>query len=109
MKGSAESCRSLLHAGLFCAALILAASSARADKTATANTPVPGTTVVGERESATGLYLMPWRPEHADAMERPPGILDVPAVPIDAERFRRKDQLYNAGTAYRDAQLDPGR
>ncbi|MDI3258222.1 MAG: hypothetical protein QJR02_00645 [Sinobacteraceae bacterium] len=109
MKRSVESYRSLLHAGLFCAALTLAASSARADKTATAGTLVPGTTIVGERESATGLYLMPWRPEHADAMERPPGILDVPAVPIDAQRFRREDQLYNAGTAYRDAQLDLGR
>lgn len=39
-----------------------------------------GTTIVGEQESAIGLYLTPWKDEHAAVMSRPPALLDEPAA-----------------------------
>ena len=60
-----------------------------------------GTTIVGERDSDLGLYLTPWKEEHADDIDPPPSLLDQPPQPIDAHAFAR--QVHDAETvsAYR--------
>jgi hypothetical protein len=69
----------------------------------------PGTTIVGERDSDLGLYLTPWKEEHADNIDLPPSLLDEPAQPVDARGFSR--QVREAGTirAYRRELLQPNR
>ncbi|MFA5940449.1 MAG: hypothetical protein WC809_13915 [Sinimarinibacterium sp.] len=47
-----------------------------------------GTTIVGEREAAIGLYLAPWQDETSSDLDRPPGLYDVPLQPLDPQRFR---------------------
>lgn len=54
-----------------------------------------GTTIVGEQESAIGLYLTPWKEEHAAVMERPPALLDEPAS-------RLNGGLQSSAGAYND-------
>lgn len=68
-----------------------------------------GTTIVGERESDQGLYLTPWKEEHADDIDPPPGLLDVPPGPVDPRAFAR--QVRDAATlaAYRRELLQPNR
>ena len=60
-----------------------------------------GTTIVGEQDSDVGLYLTPWKEEHADNIDPPPSLLDEPPQPLDAHSFAR--QVRDAGTvsAYR--------
>jgi hypothetical protein len=60
-----------------------------------------GTTIVGEQDSDVGLYLTPWKEEHADNIDPPPSLLDEPPQPLDAHNFAR--QVRDAGTvsAYR--------
>jgi hypothetical protein len=69
----------------------------------------PGTTVVGEAESNQGLYLTPWKEEHADNLDPPPGLLDVAPQPVNPRAFAR--QVRDAATlnAYRREQLLPNR
>jgi hypothetical protein len=64
-----------------------------------------GTTIVGERESALGLYLAPWQNEAASDLDRPPGLLDVPLQRLDAARFERQVQYQEAIDAYRRERL----
>ena len=53
-------------------------------------TPDPaGTTIVGERETAVGLFVSPWQEQPASALDRAPGPYDVPMEPVEIERFRR--------------------
>jgi len=68
-----------------------------------------GTTIVGEQESDVGLYLTPWKEEHADNIDPPPSLLDEPPRPLDAHGFAR--QVRDAGTvsAYRREQRLPNR
>ncbi len=60
-----------------------------------------GTTIVGERDSEVGLYLTPWKEEHADNIDPPPSLLDEPPQPLDAHSFAQ--HLRDAATisAYR--------
>jgi hypothetical protein len=69
----------------------------------------PGTTVVGEAESSQGLYLTPWKEEHADNLDPPPGLLDVQPQPLNPRAFAR--QVRDAATlnAWRREQLLPNR
>jgi len=58
-----------------------------------------GTTIVGERESPIGLYIMPWRnsgPEQG--IDRPARLLQEEAVPLDPGTFRRQLDYYTALT-----------
>ncbi len=68
-----------------------------------------GTTVVGDGESDQGLYLTPWKDEHADNIDPPPSLLDVPPKPIDPRGFARQVRDAATLTAYRREQLQPNR
>jgi hypothetical protein len=64
-----------------------------------------GTTIVGERESPIGLYIMPWRnsgPEQG--IDRPARLLDEEPLPLDPGTFRRQLDYYSALTAHRQSQ-----
>ena len=64
-----------------------------------------GTTIVGEQESAVGLFLTPWQEERASDLDRPPSRL-APAVPAtDAADFARSAAAYDNLQAYRREQL----
>jgi len=68
-----------------------------------------GTTIVGEQDSDVGLYLTPWKGEHADNIDPPPSLLDEPPQPIDARGFARQVQDAGTVTAYRREQRLPNR
>lgn len=66
-----------------------------------------GTTIVGEREAAVGLYLLPWREEAPSAIDRPPRpLMDAPA-PLDAAAFARRVDSDEAEAAYRRVRVEP--
>ncbi len=69
------------------------------------NAAEAGTTIVGEREAAVGLYLAPWQDEQASDLDRPPALFDVPAEVLDAERFQRLAEYDEAVGAYRRERL----
>ncbi len=73
------------------------------------NAPDPGTTVVGEAESHQGLYLTPWKEEHADNIDPPPSLLDVPPSPVEPHAFARRVRDAASIDAYRREQLLPNR
>lgn len=59
--------------------------------------PGAGTTVVGERESPIGLYIMPWRQSQAEGgLDRPARLLDEALLPLDPEVFRRQVEYHRA-------------
>lgn len=62
-----------------------------------------GTTIVGEQESAVGLFLTPWQDERASNLDRPPSRLS-PASP-DAGSFAASAAAYEAQWGYRREQL----
>ncbi|MFP5307911.1 MAG: hypothetical protein ACLGI7_19085 [Gammaproteobacteria bacterium] len=82
---------------LIACVLLLASAHALADEA--------GTTIVGERESAVGLYLAPWQNEAGSDLDRPPVLFDVPLQPLDAARFERQVQYQEAIDAYRRERL----
>ena len=63
--------------------------------------PEIGTVIIGDQESAVGLYLMPWKDESAADMKRPPGLTDFSAEPLDEADFRRQSDYYESATAFR--------
>lgn len=81
-------------------ACVLLACAAQAQEADT-----DGTTIVGEREAAVGLYLAPWQDEHASDLDRPPALLDAPAQALDPERFQRLADYDEAIGAYRRERL----
>ncbi len=59
--------------------------------------PRAGTTIVGERESPIGLYIMPWREARPEeGMDRPARLLQEQLAPLDEETFVRQIEYYNA-------------
>jgi hypothetical protein len=64
-----------------------------------------GTTIIGEREAAIGLYLAPWQDEHASDLDRPPGLYDVPLQTLDVQSFRRQADYDEAIRDYRRERL----
>jgi hypothetical protein len=69
----------------------------------------PGTTIIGEQDSDVGLYLAPWKEEHADALDPPPGLLDQTLEPIDGASFGRGVRDSATVTAYRREQMQRSR
>lgn len=56
-----------------------------------------GTTIVGERESPIGLYIMPWREARPEeGMDRPARLLQEKLLPLDEDVFVRQIEYYNA-------------
>ena len=68
-----------------------------------------GTTIVGDGESDQGLYLTPWKDEHADNIDPPPSLLDVQPRPINPRALARQVRDAATVTAYRREQLQPNR
>jgi hypothetical protein len=63
--------------------------------------PGAGTTVVGERETPIGLYIMPWRQSEAQGgLDRPARLLDEELRPLDPEVFRRQVEYHRALTEH---------
>lgn len=59
--------------------------------------PGGGTTIVGERESPIGLYIMPWRDARPEeGMDRPARLLQEKLLPLDEEVFVRQIEYHNA-------------
>ncbi len=67
--------------------------------------PSAGTVIVGDQESAVGLYLLPWQEEQASDIDRPPSLFDVPARPVDPQQFKRRVQYEEAALAWRHERL----
>lgn len=79
-------------------------TSRQAPPPAAASTGEAGTTIVGERESPIGLYIMPWRnsgPEQG--IDRPARLLDEEPLPLDPGTFHRQFEYYTALTAHKQA------
>jgi multidrug efflux pump subunit AcrA (membrane-fusion protein) len=88
------------------AGLLLAVMQpALAAQTGTDSASAAGTTIIGEREAAIGLYLAPWQDEHASDLDRPPGLYDVPLQTLDVQRFRRQADYDEAIRDYRRERL----
>ena len=56
-----------------------------------------GTTIIGERESPIGLYIMPWRDARPEpGMDRPARLLQEELLPVDEQVFVRQIEYHNA-------------
>lgn len=86
----------LLSAGL----LPLAALAAEPAKA-----PEMETVIVGDREAAVGLYLLPWKEEAASDIDHPPHQYQLQA--LDAQQFRQQVEDEQANAAYRRVRLEP--
>ncbi|MGB1563546.1 MAG: hypothetical protein ACPHN2_18795 [Sinimarinibacterium flocculans] len=68
---------------------LLAMPASAQDEQPAVTPEVDGTTIVGDRDTAVGLFVAPWQEPSASALDRTPGPYDVPMQPVDIERFRR--------------------
>lgn len=76
-----------------------------ADETAAA--PAVGTTIVGERDAAVGLYLLPWREETRSDLDRPPLLYRGAKTAIDAQHFAARVASDEAEAAHRRMRAEP--
>ncbi|MEQ1437938.1 hypothetical protein AAG565_01115 [Fontimonas sp. SYSU GA230001] len=59
--------------------------------------PGAGTTIIGERESPIGLYIMPWRESRPEKqMDRPARLLQEKLLPLDEDVFVRQIEYHQA-------------
>ncbi|MFA5938743.1 MAG: hypothetical protein WC809_05255 [Sinimarinibacterium sp.] len=59
--------------------------------------PSAGTTIIGERESPIGLYIMPWRESRPEQeMDRPARLLQEKLLPLDEDVFVRQIEYHQA-------------
>jgi hypothetical protein len=69
------------------------------------SSPGAGTTVLGDRESPIGLYIIPWRSSApTPQMDRPARLLDETEEPVDPVQFSRFIEYHDALTRHREAQ-----
>ncbi len=68
-----------------------------------------GVTIMGDRDSALGLFLAPWKEEERADLGRPPGLQDPGLAPVDADGFARTSTYYQTGRAYRAERLQRNR
>lgn len=66
-----------------------------------------GTTLVGDRDSAVGLYLLPWKEEAPSDIDRPPMKFDVASEPVDPTQFAARTKLSDDNAAFRRVRLEP--
>ncbi|MES0874924.1 hypothetical protein [Sinimarinibacterium thermocellulolyticum] len=81
-----RSLQTLLLAGAVLAGL---AALAQEDVLPAVASDPGGTTIVGERDTAVGLFVAPWQEPSASVLDTAPGPYDVPMQPVEIERFRR--------------------
>jgi hypothetical protein len=85
---------------LLCALLLLtvtATAAAQDEMPADANI---GTRIIGERETAAGLIVSPWKEAPTSAIGHAPRPYDVPLQPLDVQRFRRLADYDQAAREY---------
>ena len=87
---------------LACTTPLLAADAPPAEAEA-------GVNIMGDRDSALGLFLAPWKEEERADLGRPPGLQDPALAPIEAEGFARTMTYYQTGRAYRAERLQRNR
>lgn len=66
-----------------------------------------GTTLVGQRDAAVGLYLLPWKEEDPSDIDRPPRRFDAAGGPVDPAQFSAQVRSDQANAAYRRVRLEP--
>jgi hypothetical protein len=72
------------------------------DKTSGEGQTLSGMTIIGDKESPLGLYIIPWRNGAANqALDRPARLLEEVATPIDRDTFRREVSYYYLVSDYR--------
>ncbi|TDU31364.1 hypothetical protein DFR24_0732 [Panacagrimonas perspica] len=71
--------------------------------------PQAGVTIMGDRDSALGLFLAPWKEEERADLGRPPGLQDPGLAPVDPDGFARTTTYYQTGRAYRAERLQRNR
>ncbi|HEY1077104.1 MAG TPA: hypothetical protein VGE51_10490 [Fontimonas sp.] len=59
-----------------------------------------GTTIVGEREAAVGLYLTPWREERASDVDRAPRLYEASGDSVNAADLQRQVDVRESMEAY---------
>lgn len=91
-------------AALLLASPIVMAAEAGAEQKAGGEA---GTTIVGEREAAVGLYLLPWQEENRSDIDRPPVLYRGLTEKIDAPHFVDRVASDEAEAAYRRVRLEP--
>lgn len=65
----------------------------------------PGSTIVGDREAAVGLFLDPWREESPSDLDWPPVREPETPTPLEPAAIRRAIELDAAREAIRRAGL----
>lgn len=69
-----------------------------------------GTTIMGDRDSALGLVLAPWKDEvRSPDLDRPPAMQDPAPAALDDAAFARTTRYYATGRAYRSEKLQRNR
>lgn len=92
-----------LTSALLLSLIAMTAGAAPAEKPAVDTQAAPGTNVIGEQESAVGLYLMPWQEEAAGDADRPPARVSEALAPIDTNQFEGQVRTDSSIAAYRRA------
>jgi hypothetical protein len=89
-----------IYAGLLCALLLCAGASPAAQDDERPAADDIGTRIIGERETAAGLFVSPWKEAPISDLDRAPRPYDVPLEPIDVQRFRRLADYDQAAREY---------
>jgi hypothetical protein len=84
---------------LLASALLIAAGTVQAQDEMPADENI-GTRIIGERETAAGLIVSPWKEAPVSGIGHAPRPYDVPLEPIDVQRFRRLADYDQAAREY---------
>ena len=87
--------------------MMLVGAAAAADPVAPEAAGTAGTTIVGEREAAVGLYLLPWQEENRSELDRPPILYRGVSSAIDARHFADRVASDEAEAAHRRMRAEP--
>jgi hypothetical protein len=68
-----------------------------------------GTEIIGDQDSAVGLFLTPWKNETAADIDRAPGLFDAKSGPVDPKVFAQKIENDDALAAYRRSRTQSNR
>lgn len=71
------------------------------------NGPDLGLTIIGDKETPLGLYIIPWKNAYADTSAgRPVQLLDAEPTAVDRREFRRQIDYYHDVNDYRQSLLN---